>query len=155
MSDWKIAMVCLLPLLAVGSPFNLWGIRLPWGRKGWTWLVLFSAAIAAGMFPGDSILPFMAIDATAAFLVLQRPRGETQRAVGILFIMMLFLHLGFYLACRLQPGPHDFNGYAYANRLLGWLQWASLTSWGVGDALVRLVVHRRNAGGLLFNRDGI
>ena len=147
-------MVCLLPLLAVGSPVRLWGVHLPSGRKGWTWLVLFGASLAALMFSGPSVWPFAIIDGLAGYFVLRRPRGEAQRAIGILFIMMLFLHLGFNLAVRLQPGPHDFLGYVMANRLLGWLQWACLASWGVGDALVRLVVYRRAGGGLVANRDG-
>ena len=154
MSDWKIAMVVLLPLLAVGSPVRLWGVHIPSGRKGWTWLVLFSSALAAMLSPADSVWPYAVIDALAGYFVLRRPRGEAQRAIGTIFIMMLFLHLGFYLACRLQPGPHDYLGYVMANRLLGWLQWACLASWGVGDALVRLVVHRRAGGSLVAGRDG-
>jgi hypothetical protein len=122
--------------------------------KGKTWLVLFSAALAGMLFSADAIMAFLAIDALGAFFVLQRPRGEAQRAIGILFIMMMFLHLGFYAACRLQPGPHDLTGYVSFNRLLGWLQWAFLAAWGVGDALVRLVMDRRAAGDLVANRNG-
>lgn len=154
MSDWKIAMVCLLPLLAVGSPVSLWGVRLPSGMKGKTWLVLFSASLAGMLFDASAIMAFLAIDALGAFFVLQRPRGETQRAIGILFIMMMFLHLGFYAACRLQPGPHDLTGYANFNRLLGWLQWACLAFWGVGDALVRLVMDRGPSRDLVAHRNG-
>ena len=148
-------MVILLPILAVGSPLRLWGIPMPTGRKGWTWLVLFCAALAGSLFTAESVWSFAVIDAMAGFFVLQRPRGEAQRAIGILFIMMLFLHLGFNLAVRLQPGPHDFMGYAQFNRLLGWLQWACLASWGVGDVLVRLVVYRRDGRDLLAAGDGV
>ncbi len=148
-------MVCLLPLLAVGSPVRLWGVHIPAGRKGWTWLVLFCSALAAGLFSGAVVWPFAVIDATAAFFVLKRPRGEAQRAIGTIFIMMLFLHLGFYLACRMQPGPHDFNGYAQANRWLGWLQLACLATWGGIDAFGRLVVHWGLAGRPLPHRDGV
>ena len=147
-------MVVLLPLLAVGSPLSVWGVRLPFGRKGWTWAVLFASAIAAGQMPGDNVWPFAIIDGLGAYFVLRHPRGEGQRAIGTIYIMMLFLHLGFYLACRLQPGPHDFLGYVMANRLLGWLQWACLALWGAGDAFVRLVVYRRAVGGLVAGRDG-
>jgi hypothetical protein len=153
-SDWKIAMVCLLPLLAIGSPVSIWGVRLPSGMKGKTWLVLFSAALAGSLFSADAIMAFLAIDALAAFFVLQRPRGETQRAIGIVFIMMMFLHLGFYAACRLQPGPHDLTRYVEWERGLGWLQWACLAFWGVGDALVRLVVDRGASRNLVADRNG-
>lgn len=155
MSDWKIAMVILLPLLAVGSPVRIWGVHMPAGRKGWTWLVLFCSALAGGLFAGTSVWPFAVIDAVSAWFVLKRPRGEAQRAIGTIFIMMLFLHLGFYLACRLQPGPRDFLGYVYWERSLGWLQWACLASWGIGDAMGRLVVYRGDSRGLLADRDGL
>lgn len=147
-------MVVLLPLLAVGSPVRLWSVRIPSGPKARVWLVLFGASLAALLFSGASVWPFAIIDGLAGYFVLRRPRGEAQRAIGTIFIMMLFLHLGFYLADRLQPGPHDFLGYVMANRLLGWLQWACLASWGVGDAFNRLVVYRGAAGNPVANRDG-
>lgn len=146
---WPVAMVCLLPLLAAGSPMRLAGVHIPWGKRGRTWLVLFCAGFAGTLFAAELIFAFAAIDGVAAAMVLKRPRGEAQRAIGLLFVGMLFVHLGFYLACRMQPGPHDFTVYAQINRLLGWLQWACLLSWGVGYAVAR------RAGAGLVDRDSV
>ena len=136
-------MVCLLPLLAVGSPLRLWGIALPWGSRGRTWLALFGASLLAIPLAQFGIFGWAAIDAVAAAAVMKRPRGEAQRAIGLLFVAMLFAHLGFYIATRMQPGPRDYTAYVHFNSLLGWLQWACLLSWGIGDALERL---RRTSG---------
>lgn len=155
MSDWKIAMVCLLPLLAVGSPLRLWGVHIPWGKRGRTWLILFGAAVIGGFFSAGNIMAFAAIDAVSAWLVLKHPRGESQKAIGLIFVMMLCVHIGFYVACRMQPGPHDVEGYAAFNRLLGWLQWAFLLSWGATSAVVRFVHNRRASRNVLASEDGV
>ncbi len=148
-------MVCLLPLLAVGSPLKLWGVHIPFGKRGRTWLILFGAALAGGFFDAGNIMAFAAIDAVAVYLVLKRPRGEAQKAIGLIFAMMLCVHIGFYVACHMQPGPHDVEGYAAYNRLLGWLQWAFLFSWGASSAVVRFVRNRRASGGVLVSGDGV
>ena len=155
MSDWKVAMVCLLPLLAMGSPVRLMGFPVPAGRKLRTWVALFGAAVAAGLFAADNIVAFAVIDAAGAWLVLSAPRGETQRAIGLLFVGMLFLHIGFFIASWMQPGSYDAIGYANYNRLLGWLQWAFLALWGGSDALARIVRDNRVAGDPPLARDGL
>lgn len=151
MSDWKIAMVCLLPLLAIGSPVRFWNIAVPWGARGRAWLALFGASCAALLLAPFGIFAYAAIDGIAAAIVLKRPRGEAQRAIGLLFVAMLFAHLGFYLALRMQPGPHDYTAYVQFNQLLGWLQWACLLSWGIGYALERLRGARSAGGDLLVD----
>ena len=155
MSDWKIAMVCLLPLLAMGSPVRLFGFPVPSGRKLRTWLALFGAAVAASFFAADNIIAFAVIDAIGAWLVLGHPRGETQRAIGLLFVGMLFLHIGFFIAGWMQPGSYDATGYANYNRLLGWLQWAFLALWGGGDAVARIIRDSRGGDDSLLARDGL
>lgn len=155
LSTWKVAMVCLLPLLAVGSPKRICGIAIPWGQRGRTWSVMIGASMIAMLFESAAIWPFMAIDAVAAAIVLKRPRGEYQRAIGLLFVSMMFLHVGFYLACRMQPGPHDFVGYAEWNRLLGWMQWACLLSWGIRDAFRRLHGRSGDSGNPVASGAGI
>lgn len=148
-------MVCLLPLLAMGSPVRLFGFPVPSGRKLRAWLALFCAALAAGLFPADNIPAFAAIDAVAGWFVLSHPRGETQRAIGLLFVCMLFTHLGFFTASWLQPGARDLVGYANFNRLLGWLQWACLALWGGSDAMGYLVRGWRAAGDTPPVRNGL
>lgn len=152
---WQIAMVCLLPLLAAGSPRSFMGVSLPWGKKARTWLVLFGAAFAGHFVAPGNIWGFALIDGIAAALVLQRPRGETQRAIGLLFVAMLFTHVGFYMGGRLQPGPYDLEGYAHFNRLLGWLQWAFLATWGVRNAVVRFIGGYRDTGDKVVAGSGV
>lgn len=155
MSDWKAAMICLLPLLAAGSPVRLSGFPVPYGPKLRTWLVLFGAAVVGMVVQPENIPAFAAIDAVAGWLVLAHPRGDAQRAIGLLFVSMLFIHIGFFIACWLQPGAHDFVGYATFNRLLGWLQLACLASWGAGDVLGNFVHRVRDSRNSTLARDGV
>ena len=142
-------MVCLLPLLAMGSPARLFGFPVPSGRKLRTWLAMFGAGLAGALVPGlhlpalvdglpvylNELPAYALIDTIAGMMVLNNPRGQTQRAIGTLFVCMLASHISFFVACWLQPGPHDVIGYTDFNRLLGWLQWACLALWGGGDVL--------------------
>lgn len=154
--NWFAAMICTLPLLAVGSPVRFLGVRMPWGQKARTWVALFGASIAAWLVKLDNpASAYAVIDALAAYLVLRKPLGEMQRAIGVLFIGMLGIDVGFASACWLQPGPHDYGGYTAFNQLMGWLQWACLASWGGGDALAsRLIFNRRGSSYPLSGRDG-
>lgn len=149
---WPIAMVCILPLLAIGSHKRPFGVSIPWGSRGRTWLILAGAAFAAYVFAPLGIFAFAAIDGLSAALVLKRPRGEAQKAIGLLFVAMLFTHLGFYIAIRLQPGPPDYSMYTDFNQALGWLQWSCLFSWGIGYAVERFARVRGSAGNLLADR---
>ena len=144
--NWFGAMICLLPLLALASPVKLLGVHIPWGPKGRTWLAMLGASIAAWIFGPQLTNPvpmYALIDALAAWVVLTQPIKEFQRAIGLLFIGMLTVDIGYAGASWLQHGPHDFNGYVRFNSLIGWLQWACLASWGVGDAMAGIFVHGR------------
>ena len=100
--------------------------------------------------------PHAVIDAVAAYIVLRKPLAEMQRAIGLLFIGMVGIDIGFSAACWLQPGPHDFEGYTMFNATLGWLQWACLASWGVGNALGSyFVLDRRGDSAAVSYRDGV
>ena len=136
MSDWKIAMVCLLPLLAAGSHKWVWGISVPWGPLARTWLAMFAAAFVGGLFPYDSVRTFAVIDFVAAVVILTSPRVEAQRLVGFIFGGMVFAHAGFYssIAGQLQPGPEGFLGYAILQRLLGWAEYVALLAGGIYEA---------------------
>ena len=147
-------MICLLPLMAIGSPARLWGIPMPLGRRGRTWAAMFGAGLAASMFSPFSIPAFALIDGIAGYIVLKRPRGETQRAIGLLFVAMLFIHVGFFTACWLQPGAQDFMGYALVNRYIGWLQLACLALWGSMNALGFAIRGRSDADHPPLAKDG-
>ena len=133
MSDWKIAMVVLLPLLAVGDRKWIRGIPVPWGPLARTWLAMMLAGMIASGLPYDSVRTFAVIDFAAAAVILSSPRGEAQRLVGFIFGGMVFAHAGFYssIAGQLQPGPDDFLGYAILQRLLGWAEYVALLAGGI------------------------
>ena len=144
--NWFAAMTCLLPLLALASPVKLLGVHIPWGPKGRVWLAMFLASVLAwlaGPRMQSPVPVYALIDALAAYVVLRQPLGEMQRAIGLLFIGMLTVDVGYASASWLQPGPHDFFGYVRFNSLIGWLQWACLASWGIGDAMVGFFIHGR------------
>lgn len=134
MSDWKLSMLCLLPLLWVGNRHAVYG--LPWGPLARTWAALFCASLVAGLFPYDSVRTFAVIDFVTACIVLSSPKGETQRLIGFLAGGMVFVHAGFYssYAGRLQPGPEGFEGYVALQRGLGWVQFIALLTGGGYEA---------------------
>lgn len=155
--NWFAAMLCLLPLLASGSPVTLFKVRLPWGAKGRTWAAVFGSSVAAWVIRADNpALAYAVIDALTGYIVLRQPLGEMQRAIGLLSIGMFAVDIGFASACWLQPGPHDLGGYVSFNSLIGWLQWACLVSWGVSDAVARyLGPARRGSGHSVLAGDGL
>ena len=152
-------MVCLLPLLAVGSSKRLWLIPVPWGAKARTWLALIGAGIVGRVIGYPQELPaevvWAGIDGLAALAVVYPPKGEAQRAIVLLLIAMMMASLGFFIAGLLQPGPRDYSGIAWFDELLGWIQWACLLSWGVGDALEGVVRRAVPVGYPPLARDGL
>ena len=159
MTHWQAAMMILLPFLAAGSPFHLWRVRLPWGAKLRAWVGLMGSGIAAHLigYP-DGIAPevlWAVLDGLAALVILWPPKAEAQRAIGLLFIAMMMANLGFYVAGWMQPGPRDYTGIVQFEALLGWLQWARLLSWGVGDALEGLVRRAGPSRRAAFAADGV
>ena len=154
--NWFGAMICLLPLLAIGSPVQVAQVPVPAGQKARTWLAMLCASIAAWLVQLDNPAPVYAvIDGIAAYIVLRRPLGQMQRGIGVLFIGMMAGDIGFTGASWLQPGPHDFAGYFAFNTMIGWLQWTCLALWGIGDALDSFLVHyQRGRGHAVSHRDG-
>jgi len=112
-TDWKIAMICLLPMMFGGAKLRTWG-------------ALFGASLAALFAP--FIAAFVAIDIIAAALVLTHPMNIAQRAIGSLFVGMVFFELGFILS---EGHQHDI--LLSSLLWLGWAQWAILAAWGLYD----------------------
>jgi hypothetical protein len=91
------------------------------------WLAMFGASVAT-FFVHDAV-SYMAVDAIAAAIVMARPAGLAQRAIGALFIWMMMLDLGFYLS------THDgWELFVALSTLTGWLQWLILGTWAGHDA---------------------
>lgn len=121
MSEWKIAMLCLLPLMFGGA-------------KPRTWLAVMGSSVMAMILPLSPIA-YLAIDIACGGLVLARPAGVAQRAIGLLFACMAIIDLGFLLSEQLAP-----MSYYWTLSVLGWGQFAILACWGThdtGKAVVR------------------
>lgn len=92
-----------------------------------TWAAVMGAS-AATYFVHDPV-GYMAIDAIAAAIVMARPAGLPQRAIGALFTLMVLFDLGFYLS------PHaDWGLFVSALSIVGWVQWLILAGWAGHDA---------------------
>lgn len=114
MSEWKVAMLFLIPMLRGREMLR-------------TWTVMFVASLATFVIHGP--VGYMGIDAVAAAFIMARPAGLAQRLIGALFVVMLMFDLGFYLS----PGA---DGTLFRNILtgIGWVQWLILGAWTGHDA---------------------
>lgn len=131
-TDWKFAMLCLLPLM--------WEqVRLRDNRKIRTWAAMMGASVAAAFSP--SVVFFTVIDILAAAIVLKRPACTAQRMIGLLFVGMIFFELGFLIS-----EGHQQTVLVAALSGLGWMQFAILAAWGSHDA-IRYCLCRLGIGG--------
>jgi hypothetical protein len=91
-----------------------------------TWAALLGASVAT--YWVHTPLGYLAIDAVAAALVVARPSGLAQKAIGALFVCMVLFDLGFYLSPQ-------FNGELFRAILtgIGWVQWLILGAWAGHD----------------------
>ena len=129
MTDWKIAMICIMPLLA-------W--RLVLFKASWrdylfcpklrTWAALFAASVVASYTP--SVGAFVAIDIVAGAIVLRHPAGLAQRLIGFLFVCMVLFELGYLLS---EQNQAQFLVTGLTG--IGWMQWCILVAWGACDVL--------------------
>lgn len=109
MYEWKAAMVLIAPMMRGHQQLR-------------TWVAMFGASIAT-FFVHDAV-GYIAIDAIAAALVMARPAGLPQKAIGALFVFMVLFDLGFLLS------PLDGWGlFVQASTALGWVQWLILVAW--------------------------
>lgn len=134
MSDWKLAMLLILP-------FIVWQAKFAMVR---TWAALMVNSLLAGLFP--VVAAFIVIDGLSAAVVLRRPMGLAQRAIGLLFAGMVLTHVGFLLSPQASGLLHW-----QANMLIGWLQFGCLFLWGAFNA-VEFVAGRLRSGARALDR---
>lgn len=92
-----------------------------------TWGAVFGASLAT-YFVQDPV-GYLAIDAIAAAIVVARPSGLPQKAIGGLFVFMLMFDLGFVLS------PHKgWDLFVALSTAVGWVQWLILGAWAGHDA---------------------
>lgn len=136
MSDWKLAMLLILP-------FMVWQAKFAMVR---TWAALMANSLLAGLFP--FVAAYIFIDGIAAWAVLRRPMGLAQRAIGLLFAGMVLTHVGFLLSPQASGLLHW-----QVNMLIGWLQFGCLFAWGAFN-VVEFVAGRMRSGARALDRTG-
>lgn len=119
-----------------------WDVR-PWHRVR-TWLALFGAGYLGHLANRnignvDALMTaYIALDLAAAAIVLVRPAGIAQKAIGLCFAVMVLAHVGVVFATAI--GPISTVVYDDLNARLGWAQFLILLLWScddVGKAIVR------------------
>lgn len=129
MQQWHWAMLLIIPLM--------------WRRDQWrTWAALMGAS-SMSFVAGGATWANLAIDIVAGSLVLARPAGVEQRAIGLIFSAMAIMDLGYSLSAQLDGGLR----YWWWQSALGWVQWCILAAWGahgLGTALWSHIRHHRD-----------
>lgn len=92
-----------------------------------TWVAMFGASVAAWVV--QDVVAYIAIDAICAAIIMARPSGLPQKAIGALFALMVMFDLGFFLS----PSA-DWGLFAGALTAVGWAQWCILLGWSGHDA---------------------
>ena len=109
MTSWDVAMLGLAPLMRGHQMAR-------------TWVAVMGASVAT-FFVHDPV-GFMAIDAVAAAIVMARPSGLAQRAIGALFTIMVMFDLGFFLSPQ-----RNYDMFYGVLMVIGWGQWLILAGW--------------------------
>ena len=129
LTPWKIAMLAIVPLMRRGPKVR-------------AWVAVFAASVLAYYLPAlvaewahksvDDVTPatYMVIDLAAGALVLARPAGVAQKAIGLVFANMALIDAGYLLSPQLDHGIL----YYWIMLVLGWVQFAILAAWGSYDA---------------------
>ena len=116
MTAWHFAMLGIIPLM---------GSR----QRMRCWVTMLAASAAAWLIGAAAPIPYMFIDLVGGLVILTRPYGIGQRAIGMVFAMMAIFDAGYLLS------PQVDNGQLYTEALtfLGWVQFSILTIWGLHD----------------------
>ncbi len=125
-----------------------------------TWAALFCSSLAGWIAVANSeavpVLSFIIIDILAGVVVLARPAGLAQRAIGLCYGVMILSHIGYKIALLYFQGVVSSTSYEAFMTFAGWAQLVILTvwsGWDVGRALLhrvgfrRTVVDQAKAGG--------
>jgi hypothetical protein len=143
MTGWHIAMIALFPLILSQRLGGDWPVH-----KLRTWAALLGSSVAAwictwrlGLLDAPVwlyILGFIVIDIKAAQIVLRRPAGTAQYAIGMCYVLMLSYHAGVMWAALW--GDADMTKYESFINFAGWGQFAILLVWSgrdVGGCVLR------------------
>jgi len=117
MTDWKLAMCLIVPLM--------WG-----GAKPRTWAAIMAGSLLAMLRGALDPAVNIVIDVVCGALVLTRPMGLAQKCIGIIFAGMALFDVGFVLSPQMDGGASYYQSLVF----LGWVQFAILAVWGVNDS---------------------
>lgn len=114
-------------------------------QKTRTWAAIAIGSVLAWFLPPVSVAGYLVLDTLSAALVLRKPAGLTQRAIGLLFAIMILVHAGFAISDQ-----RGWSLYYSLQEAVGWLQLSCLFAWGAYDGLVALL--RRASGRQVHSR---
>lgn len=137
---WFGAMLALLPFMLLQIMDGVWPLH-----KLRTWAALFCSSVAGYMVVtphgGVPVLSFIIIDILAGVIVLARPAGLAQRAIGLCYGVMILSHIGYKIALLWFDGVVSSTSYEAFMIFAGWAQFVILTAWSGWD-VGRAILHR-------------
>ena len=147
---WFAAMLAVLLFMLLQRAEGSWPLH-----KLRTWAALFCSSLA-GWFAvsfsgGVPVLSFIIIDILAGVIVLARPAGLAQRAIGLCYGVMILSHIGYKIALLWFNGVVSSTSYEAFMTFAGWAQLVILTAWSGWD-VGRAILHRVGIGRTLVDK---
>lgn len=93
------------------------------------WLSVMASSLLALLVPHLSPVAYFGIDMLCGAMVLARPAGCAQRAIGMLFACMAVFDIAYWVSPQIDRGEL----YYWGLMSLGWAQWTILAVWGFYD----------------------
>lgn len=122
LTPWKLAFYAILPMMGFGSKLRVWA-------------ALMLGSIAA--YVAQTVEAYILIDLLTAAVVLSRPAGEWQKAIGSISVFSGIVGLFFWISVKFFAGQGEPERLAMMLNQIGWVQFAILGAWGGNDILRR------------------
>jgi hypothetical protein len=127
---WFVAMLAVLAFMLMQRACDGWPVH-----KLRTWASMFASSALAWSIPYMSLTSivacFIVIDTMAGFVVMVRPAGAAQKAIGFLYFIMILQHIAVAIASL--KGPVNTASYEAGLTFAGWSQFAILLAWSGWD----------------------
>jgi len=138
---WLAAMMALLVFMLMQRAGDGWPVHKlrTWAAMMWSSFLAWGAVMVPDATLMHVVLMFIAIDIVAGYIVMIRPAGHAQKAIGLCYMVMIFYHIG--IAAASLYGPVFTDSYTAFLTATGWAQFAILTLWSGWD-VGRACVHR-------------
>lgn len=130
LTPWKLSMLTVLALLCWQGSRGHW----PW-HKLRTWAALFVTSVGAMLLtPQTGHTPFMTyivLCIAGGVVLLWPPATDWQKAIGLIFVAMVFFHFGAWATGK----AHGGEAYHKMLSIAGWGQFFILLGWSLDDGL--------------------